>query len=94
MGVDIVAVSADEEDSWMRKACKARSSDYLHIVMANQKGFAGIYAGGFKVFPSFKENVANVVMQLDTGDVRMKKELTVGFDYQNILESHSSCANE
>lgn len=86
MGVDFVAVSADEEDDFMRVLCKVRSLDYLHIVMANKSACSGIYAGGFKVFPNFKENEQAVMMELDTEHVRQKKELQIGFDYRSILK--------
>ncbi len=86
MGVDIVAVCADEADEWMRIFCKARSLDYLHIVMANRKGVNGIYAGGFKTFPYVKEAEGVVMMELDIEHVREKKELRIGFDHESILK--------
>lgn len=87
MGVDLVAVSAEEEDDLMRLFCKVRSSDSLHILMSNQTGCKGIYGGSFKMFPQFKEDDETVLMELDIQLVREKKELKIGFDYQSILKN-------
>lgn len=89
MGVDIVAVSGDEEDHLISTFCKVRSSDYLHILMANQNGFCGIYAGGFRTYPSFQEHQNGIIMELDTHHVREKKELKIEIDPYLILRKAS-----
>lgn len=74
MGVDVLAVSADSAQSVASAMWKSRSGDYLHLVVADKQTQQGIYLGGYKSNPSFMEGNPMVVMQMNTADVRSKKE--------------------
>ena len=74
MGVDVLAVGADSAASVLSALWKSRTGDYLHIVVANKQGQQGIYLGGYISNPSYREGDPTVVFQMNTADVRNKKE--------------------
>ena len=74
MGVDVVTVNADSAQRALSGLWKSRTGNYLHLVVANKLEKEGIYLGGYKANPSFKEADGMVVMQMNTADVRSKKE--------------------
>jgi predicted amidohydrolase len=74
MGVDVVAVSADIADDRFINLLRSRSGDYLHIVEANRAGPEAIFLGGYKADPLEQIGEGRVIMQIDTADVRNKKE--------------------
>lgn len=74
MGVDIIAVSAASPESFLSALWQSRTCNYLHIVVANLHGKEGVYLGGYKAYPSYEEAEGMVIMNMNTSDVREKKE--------------------
>jgi hypothetical protein len=74
MGVDVVAVNADSTESVLSALWQSRTGDYLHIIVANLRGKEGIYLGGYKVVPNFQEAEGIIITNVNTLDVRDKKE--------------------
>jgi hypothetical protein len=74
MGVDVVAINSDSAEKVLSALWKSRSSNYLHLIVANKQGKEGIYLGGYLADPSFKEGDGMVIMQMNTNDVRNKQE--------------------
>lgn len=75
MGVDLVAVSADTENSLLSSLCRTRTADRVHLVIANRRGAEGVYAGGYMASPDHIERDGVVLMDVDTNHIRNKKEL-------------------
>lgn len=74
MGVDVVAINSDSAETVLSALWKSRTSNYLHIIVANKQGKEGIYLGGYLADPSFKEGDGMIIMQMNTNDVRNKQE--------------------
>jgi predicted amidohydrolase len=74
MGVDVVAINSDSAEKVLSALWKSRTSDFLHIIVANKQGKEGIYLGGYLADPSFKEGDGMIIMQMNTNDVRNKQE--------------------
>lgn len=74
MGIDVIAVGADSADSVLSALWQSRTGDYLHIVVANKRSVEGVYLGGYIAFPSFVEKEGLALLQMNTADVRNKKE--------------------
>ena len=75
MGVDVVCVNADSDESILSSLWQWRTGEYLHIIVSNLNGKEGIYFGGYMTYPSYEEADGLVVDQLNTGDVRSKAEM-------------------
>lgn len=93
LGVDVVAVNADAALGGVLSALwKDRTADYLHLVVANKQGPQGIYLGGYRATPSFREGPDLVIMQMSTADVRSKQEPRF-LDFLPLLEpcGHDNC---
>jgi hypothetical protein len=75
MGVDLIAVSADTENSLLSSLCRTRTADKVHMVIANRKGTEGVYAGGYIASPDHVEREGTALMDVDTKHIRNKKEL-------------------
>lgn len=75
MGVDLIAVSADAENSFLSSVCRTRTADRVHLVIANRKGDEGVYAGGYIASPDHVEREGTALMDVDTNHIRNKKEL-------------------
>ena len=75
MGVDLIAVSADTENSFLSSLCRTRTADKVHLVIANRKGAEGVYAGGYRASPDRVESEGTALMEVDTNHIRDKKEL-------------------
>jgi predicted amidohydrolase len=75
MGVDLIAVSADTENSLLSSLCRTRTADNVHVVIANRKGVEGVYAGGYIASPDRVESEGTALMDVDTNHIRNKKEL-------------------
>jgi predicted amidohydrolase len=75
MGVDLVAVSADTENSLLSALCRTRTADRLHMVIANRRGVEAVYAGGYIASPDHVEREGTALMDVDTNHIRNKKEL-------------------
>lgn len=84
MGVDLIAVSADTENSIVNSLCRIRTADRVHLVIANRRGVEGVYAGGYIASPDHIEREGTVMMNVDTNHIRNKKELR-RFDGWDIL---------
>ena len=52
MGVDVIAVSADDSATVLGDLWKVRTGNYVHIVVANRRGQEGIFHGGYRASPS------------------------------------------
>jgi hypothetical protein len=74
MGVDMLAVSADDPNPLGPALWTTRTGDYFHIVVANRQGKQGVYAGGYRANPSYVEDDDQAILSLYSGDVRDKKE--------------------
>ena len=75
MGVDLIAVSADTENSLLSSLCRTRTADRVHLVIANRRGTEGVYAGGYIASPDHVEREGMALMDVDTNHIRNKKEL-------------------
>jgi predicted amidohydrolase len=75
MGVDLIAVSADTENSLLSSLCRTRTADKVHLVIANRRGTEGVYAGGYIASPDHVEHEGLAIMDVDTNHIRNKKEL-------------------
>ncbi len=75
MGVDLVAVSADTENGLLSSLCRTRTSDRVHLVIANRRGTEGVYSGGYIASPDHVEREGMALMDVDTNHIRNKKEL-------------------
>jgi len=75
MGVDLVLVSANLNIDLLNSICRVRTADYLHIALANKTGTEGIYLGGYLANPDVSEQEGISLMELNTQDIRNKKEL-------------------
>jgi predicted amidohydrolase len=75
MGVDLIAVSADTENTIVNSLCRIRTADKVHLVIANRSGVEGVYAGGYIASPDHIEREGTVLMNVDTNHIRNKKEL-------------------
>jgi len=84
MGVDLIAVSADTENTIVNSLCRIRTADRVHVVIANRSGVEGVYAGGYIASPDHIEREGSVLMNVDTNHIRNKKELR-RFDGWDIL---------
>ncbi len=73
MGVDIIAVNANYTSD-LGALWRSRTSHYLHLIVANKSSKSGIYLGGYKSNPSYREDSRAVLMEMNTEDVRNKKE--------------------
>lgn len=87
MGVDIIAVSADDASPLMADLSHIRTGDYVHIMLANRRGLEGIYAGGYVASPDRVEREGVSLMTLDTGHVRNKKEMRRFDGWDALLKS-------
>lgn len=85
MGVDVIAVSADDGSAVLDDLWPVRTGNYVHIVVANSRGQEGIFLGGYRAQPSQATGEGTVMMQVDTSHVRDKK-LPRFFDYHALLE--------
>jgi predicted amidohydrolase len=74
MGVDVVAVNGSLGFSVLPPLWRSRSAEYLHLVVANSSMAQGIYQGGYRNFPSYREAARQVLWTLPTGAVRRKQE--------------------
>jgi predicted amidohydrolase len=74
MGVDVVAVGASLTHPVLPALWRSRTSEFLHLVVANRGAAEGIYQGGYRNFPSYREAQGMVMWTLATGAVRTKKE--------------------
>lgn len=85
MGVDVIAVNADSAAGVLSGLWQSRTAEYLHLVVANRQGEEGIYLGGYRANPSYREAEGMVLMEIDTSHVRPKKE-TRFFDFHPLLQ--------
>jgi hypothetical protein len=74
MGVDVVAVNASLSLPVLPPIWRSRTGEFLHLVVANSAGVQGIYQGGYRNFPAYREAARQVVWTLPTGAVRRKQE--------------------
>jgi hypothetical protein len=74
LGVDIVAVSADQPTPLGSALWITRTGDYVHIVVSNRQSKVGVYAGGYRANPAFIEDDTVGILSLNTTDVRDKKQ--------------------
>ena len=84
MGVDVIAVSADDDLSLLESLWRHRSYNYVHVVVANRRGLEGVYLGGFQASPSEVVGEGTVMIEADTRHVREKK-FPRFFDYSALL---------
>lgn len=84
MGVDVVAVNVDDANPILDNLWATRTGDYLHIIEANKQGDEGVFLGGYIANPSQKTGQGTVIMELNTKDVRSKKEPRF-FDYGQLV---------
>lgn len=75
MGVDLIAVSADTDNTIVNSLCRTRTADKVHLVIANRRGAEGVYAGGYIASPDHIEREGTALMDVDTNHIRNKKEL-------------------
>lgn len=85
MGVDVIAVSADDDLAVLDSLWRVRTGNYVHVIVANRRGQEGIFLGGYKAFPSQATGEGTLVMELDTSHVREKK-FPRFFHYRSLLE--------
>ena len=91
MGVDVVAVSANDDSPVLNALWPVRTGDYVHIIVSNKQGQEGIFLGGYKASESQATGEGTVIFEADTGHVRDKK-MPRFFDYRALLarcEPHS-----
>jgi predicted amidohydrolase len=74
MGVDVVAVNGSLSLSVLPPLWRSRTAEFLHLVVANSAAMQGIYQGGYRNFPSFREAPQQILWTLPTGAVRRKQE--------------------
>jgi hypothetical protein len=84
MGVDIIAVSADDDSAILDSLWRIRTGNYVHIVVANRRGREGIFLGGYRATPSQHTGEGTVVLEINTEHVREKK-IPRFFDYSTLL---------
>ena len=84
MGVDVIAVSADDSSTVLDDLWKVRTGNYVHIVVANRRGQEGIFHGGYRASPLQATGEGTVMTEVDTSHVRNKK-LPRFFDYRALL---------
>ena len=51
MGVDVIAVSADDDSSVLDSLWRVRTGNYVHLIVANRQGQEGIFLGGYMASP-------------------------------------------
>lgn len=88
MGVDVIAVSADDPAGFLDNLWFVRSANYVHLVVANKAGNEGIFLGGYKSSPSMFVGPGQILHEVNTEDVRSKKWPRF-FDYRPIVRSCS-----
>ncbi len=91
MGVDVVAVNADSANPVLSALWQSRIADYLHIAVANRQADEGIYLGGYQTFPSFREAAGEVILNMNTADIRTKPTARF-FDANSIVRRCSATA--
>jgi predicted amidohydrolase len=84
LGVDVIAVSADDNASVLDSLWATRSADYVHLVVANKRGREGVYLGGYRAVPSQVTDEGTVLLEINTAHVR-KKKVPRFFDYTVLL---------
>ncbi len=92
MGVDVVAVNADDDSEILVELWKTRTANFIHVVVANRSGSEGIFLGGYKSNPSVFVGSGSVLHEINTEDVRSKKWPRF-FDYRSIVRrcADSNC---
>lgn len=92
MGVDVIAVSANDPSALLDTLWAVRSANYVHLVVSNKSGNEGIFLGGYKSMPSQSVGAGQVLREINTEDVRSKKWPRF-FDYRSIVRrcSESNC---
>jgi len=92
MGVDVIAVNADSANPVLSAMWQSRTGSNAHIIVANKSAGEGIYRGGYKVQPPYKEAEGLVILMLDTANVR-NKAFPRFMDPRQLLEpcTSSSC---
>lgn len=92
MGVDVVAVNADDDSKILAELWKTRTANFIHVVVANRSGSEGIFLGGYKSNPSVFVGSGSVLHEVNTEDVRSKKWPRF-FDYRSIVRrcADSNC---
>ncbi len=92
MGVDVIAVSANDSNAILNDLWATRTGNYVHIVVANMAGDEGVFLGGYKSNPSQKVGQGTIMLPMNTADVRPKKGPRF-FDYRQIVTdcAQSNC---
>lgn len=92
MGVDVIAVSANDSNAILNDLWATRTGNYVHIVVANMAGDEGVFLGGYKSDPSQKVGQGTIMLPMNTADVRPKKGPRF-FDYRQIVTdcAQSNC---
>jgi hypothetical protein len=89
MGVDVIAVNANDSSPILNSLWATRTGNYVHIVVANKAGDEGVFLGGYKSNPSQMTGTGTIMPDANTADVRPKKGPRF-FDYRSIVRD---CAN-
>ena len=89
MGVDVIAVNANDSSPILNSLWATRTGNYVHIVVANKAGDEGVFLGGYKSTPSQMTGTGTIMLDANTADVRPKKSPRF-FDYRSIVRN---CAN-
>lgn len=92
MGVDIIAVSANDSSDFLNALWATRTANYVHIVVANKAGDEGVFLGGYQSNPSSIVGSGSAIAAANTEHVRNKKEPRF-FDYRTLVRvcEHSNC---
>jgi hypothetical protein len=85
MGVDIVALNADNELPVASALWQSRTSSYYNIVMANRRGVEGVYLGGYPPGKQLVEAEGLALAEINTKYIRSKKESRF-LDFQELLK--------
>jgi len=89
MGVDIVALNADNDLPVASALWQSRTGSYYNIVMANRRGTEGVYVGGYPPGKQLIEAEGLALMKINTKYVRSKKEPRF-LDFEDLLKPCSA----